>query len=217
MKLRTVASLEHCREHRRLVCPLQQDSPSLQAIHQYCGIGHRTINGYLRKDPDRPATNYSDGEIERLIADIDTAIDNAPRSLAPLRVYRGMPAKPWGFAELVQASDMNNHTLIEPGFMSVSARKEVARGFGTAYDRAILLEIIIPAGTPLFWTSIIQDRLLDTNESEVILPRGGKLTITRATGRGWRGGQVRAEASYRAPEGLVANITKRRWWRRGFG
>lgn len=222
MNLSIVPPLETCTQHKRLVCPLKAGQPDTEALSYYMGMGSQDINGLLRGARSVPTWGYSLAEVNDYIDQIDRLILRVPRSKAPLRVYRGMNQEPWGFKQRARADYYLDQSLQDPGFMSASSRRHIAKGFASRHTQGILLEIVIPAGTPLLWTHLIPNKVISQDESEILLPRNSKLTITRclsSTAKMFGGGSpLEVEAALLAPsqsEMVIPLRTRMRWrWRK---
>lgn len=103
-----------------------------------------------------------------------------------MRVYRGVSHLPYQDADarirFENVDQLIDCSFSEDAYVSTSAVKSVAESFTGQYG--MLMEIEIPAGTPLFWAPAVKEGRRGQggqpiqDENELLLPRGGEIHIT---------------------------------------
>lgn len=185
------------------------DQDRVESFDDYLQFGYRDINRYLR-DP----TGFKEVDIRRIeerTQHIDDLIEGAPRTKRPLLVYRGMNASPWGFDLDTPPDQMAGARLKLPAFTSTSAHLHIAKNFAErsrSYDvGSMLLEILLPKGTPLLWTPIFRTiTRVSAEESEILLARNSTLIIDSSLSSRWYAKNIRVRARVEPPSCHIDDI-----------
>lgn len=145
---------------------------SLFSGRPYTSTERERINEYLQgseinnqlRDPYRPFDHNTVDDPDQYVADMDRAIA-ANRTSADTLVYRGIDPS---LIEGLRAKD----ELRDRGYMSTSLDPNMTHDFGSA-----MLEIEVPAGTPVAFNDGIDTTPWIMDQREVILPRGSHLRV----------------------------------------
>lgn len=135
------------------------DDDGLHAIQTYAGQGYLDINHFLRHDEPTSDPRLTPNEVRRTVARID-ALMKKHQTREDVTVYRGV-ANLGPIGPGVELDD--------DGFQSSTPDLEVAKEFGTD-----VLRIKVPKGSK----AINMSELAGTGEQELLLDRGGSLTVT---------------------------------------
>jgi hypothetical protein len=136
------------------------------ALRQYMNAGaHDRINSALREGKG--------GKFAQ-VAQIDEAMSGS-RLSRDVVVFRGVPAQHVFGPKASRLDDLSGFEWEDPAFVSTSARKERASGFGG--DDQIVLRILVPKGTSAVGVSPYSKKSGATDEAELLLDRGLRMRV----------------------------------------
>ena len=136
------------------------DKETINALQYYSSIGHVKMNKQMN---DKKITS----SIHKYIQLIDNAFKNAPPTIKPMIVYRGIKSQKY-----IDTSFTSNT------YVSTTIDKNVALEFQKKYP-CCLFEIVIPTGShilPLMYISTLP------HESEILLSRDSEYKILKQSG-----------------------------------
>lgn len=82
-------------------------------------------------------------------------------------------------ADLYEALETLPGDIIEDaGYVSTSLLRQIAEGFTSQDDDALLVEIAIPGGASVGAFTAAPDLVVDLREVEIMLPRGSQFLVT---------------------------------------
>lgn len=142
------------------------------AIDYYGDDGYNGINGVLRG-----VVGYEDSaRIRGYIG----ALDSLMTTRVPVNtvVYRGISTGGWSRGLISGIKSGRVKMIEDPGFVSTALSK---RG---AFGGNITLKIRVPAGSRAIWTMGHDRRRFISLEKEMLLPRGSRFRVIRATTTG---------------------------------
>lgn len=136
------------------------DKDTINALQYYSSIGHVKMNKQMNDDKITSS-------VHKYIQLIDNAFKNAPPTIKPMIVYRG-----------IKSQKHITTSFTSKTYVSTTVDKNVALEFQKNYP-CCLFEIVIPAGSrilPLMYISTLPD------ESEVLLSRDSEYKIIEKNG-----------------------------------
>lgn len=157
----------------RLPAPGRLSEEELEVIDAWCGDEvPYLVNSYLRTGRPEHATTASDEQAAQLarwyVERLDRLFERAPRLRRELVVYRGLAAG-------VMVDTGSQDEVPERGYAAASLEPERAAVFA---EGGRVLELRLPAGTPVVAIDGIEGLQRYRHEREVLLPRGGSYRIT---------------------------------------
>jgi len=156
-----------------LPAPAGLGEEELEVIDAWCGDEvPYLVNSYLRQGRPQHDTTASDEQMTELarwyVERLDHILERAPRLERETVVYRGVSAQ-------ALAGAGPGTELSEPGFAAASLERERALAFA---EEGEVLELTLPAGTPVLAIGEIEGLHRYRHEREILLPRGGAYRIT---------------------------------------
>lgn len=160
---------------RDVVATVGPDSPG---VRDYQDVG-LTVNSHLR---GRQGTQrLAEGRAERIVKELDSTFDNAPRTTAETVLWRGVSEH--SKADIATMTEVHRalfgdesavgKTFTDPAYGSTSASEAGAASFGHGAN-GVMLKVTVPKGSKALAFKGNLDR-----EDEVLLPRGYSLRITK--------------------------------------
>ena len=123
-------------------------------------------------------------KVNKIVSDLDFIISKAPVLETPITTFRGMSSDRFSKEYLDNLRNLKpGDTFIEKSFSSTDIKETVAKRF--AKDNGIVMEITNPSGTKGIFPigmRVETTAKIAAGESEWLLPRNTKFTVTEITG-----------------------------------
>jgi SPP1 gp7 family putative phage head morphogenesis protein len=161
--------------------PTRYSADEFAAIRSYTGSGYRPMNRALREGRE----TVSQAGVGREVRALDAAMERAPRVPEPVVVTRNTGTEAFQVRPGADLSTLVGKSFTEHGFLSTSVN---AKG---AMSGNVRLSIRVPEGSRAVYVSGDATgkgaiSAVGHRESELLLDRGGSLTVTKVTRRDGR-------------------------------